>query len=442
MSAVFSIVDGGAMIFLKGIKAPITISPSSTTGSKVLRMGIAVIFYQNSNVVFGDKLILRNRLSRMRFPKPEKRNILLLQKKAAPIIFMSIRITGTGSCIPENRVTNEAFLNHQFHDAKGVLIGQANDEVIGKFQAITGIRERRYALETQQASDLATIAAERALQDAGIDIETLDGIIVAHNFGNIPFGTVQTDILPSLATRVKHDLGIKNPSCTAFDILFGCPGWMQGVIIARQFLLSGAARRYLVVGAETLSRVLDPFDRDSMIYSDGAAAAVLERFDTAPEKGILSAVAETHTVSEAYYLNYGTSLNPSHSPGTRYIKMQGKKIYEFALSKVPVAMKACLDQSGIDITEIKKVFIHQANEKMDAAIIERFYALYDIHNLPEDIMPMSIHLLGNSSVATVPTLLDLVLKHQQPKHNLSQGDVILLASVGAGMNITAMTYRL
>ncbi|PBQ31382.1 3-oxoacyl-ACP synthase [Sphingobacteriaceae bacterium] len=352
---------------------------------------------------------------------------------------MNISITGIGSYIPENIVTNESFANSVFYNEDGSLISQPAETIIRKFKAITGIEERRYVSNDLLMSDIASIAARRAIEDAGIDPETLDGIILAHNFGNIPHGKVQTDILPSIASRIKHDLKIKNPDCIAFDILFGCPGWVQGVIIARQYILSGESKRFLVIGAETLSRVLDPHDRDSMIYADGAAATIIEGTNEPDLKGILSTAAQTYAEKEAYYLFYDTSYNKEHAPNTRYIKMEGRKIYEFALTNVPLAMKKCLDKSGVGIDKLKKVFIHQANEKMDDAIIREFYKLYN-KEVPKDIMPMSIHKLGNSSVATVPTLLELVLKGKQPEHELEKGDVILLASVGAGMNVNAITY--
>ena len=120
--------------------------------------------------------------------------------------------------------------------------------------------------------------------------------------------------------------------------------------------------------------------------------------------------------------------------------MYGRKIYEFALSKVPLAMKSVLDKSGLDISHVKKVLIHQANEKMDEAIIKRFYELYE-REIPEGIMPMSIHKLGNSSVATVPTLYDLILNNKIKNHKINKGDIIMLASVGAGMNINAILYK-
>jgi 3-oxoacyl-[acyl-carrier-protein] synthase-3 len=198
------------------------------------------------------------------------------------------------------------------------------------------------------------------------------------------------------------------------------------------------AKRCLVIGAETLSRVVDAHDRDSMIYADGAGAAIIEGSDS--ETGMLSYESGTFAIDEANYLFFGKSYNQDLNPNTRYIKMYGRKIYEFALSKVPAAMKSCLDKSGIEINQVKKILIHQANEKMDEAIIHRFYKLYG-QTPPKDIMPMSINELGNSSVATVPTLYDLLTKGQIENHEIHKGDVIMFASVGAGMNVNAFVYR-
>ena len=177
-----------------------------------------------------------------------------------------------------------------------------------------------------------------------------------------------------------------------------------------------------------------------MIYSDGAGACILAYSDSS-KKGILGHAAQTFTLDEAHFLFNGSSYNPSESPSTHYIKMYGRKIYEFALNHVPLAMKAALDKSGVPIEKIKKVLIHQANEKMDEAIVQRFYKLYK-KPYPKDIMPMSIHKLGNSSVATVPTLYDLLMKGEIENQSLNKGDIILFASVGAGMNINAISYRM
>jgi len=351
---------------------------------------------------------------------------------------MNIKITGSGSYIPDIIEKNEDFHQHTFLNTDGSSIEHPNEVIVDKFKAITGITERRYAEDHLVSSDIGAIAAERAISDANIDPEELDYIIVAHNFGDVKANTIQSDLLPCLASRIKYSLRIKNPKCVAYDILFGCPGWIEGVIQAQAFIKSGIAKKCLVIGTETLSRVVDKYDRDSMIYSDGAGAAIIEATDE--EGGILSHETGSFTHDEAFYLYFGHSNNPDLDKDTRYIKMDGRKIYEFALNNVPTAMKACLDNSGVDIKDVKKILIHQANEKMDEAIIKRFYRLYKTP-MPEDIMPMSIHKLGNSSVATVPTLFDLIKNKNLKEHSISKGDVVIFASVGAGMHINAMTYK-
>ncbi len=351
-------------------------------------------------------------------------------------------ITGTGCYIPEYVKTNRDFAGHNFYAEDNTALDIESHLIVEKFKKITGIEERRYAPSGTESSDMAAIAAQKALDDAGCDAETIDQIIVAHNFGNVIKHTIQTDVLPALASRVKHALKIKNPSCVPYDILFGCPGWVQGVIQADAYFKAGLAKKCLVIGSETLSRVLDMYDRDSMIFSDGAGACVVEAkayVENGP--GILGTAVQSHCGEEVNYLNLGKSNYPDSDPRIRYIKMKGRKVYEYALKYVPEAMKICLDKSGIPITELKKVFIHQANEKMDEAIIKELYKLYGIAQVPENIMPMSIQNLGNSSVATVPTLYDMVRKGLMPEHSLNSGDVVMFASVGAGMNINAVCYR-
>jgi 3-oxoacyl-[acyl-carrier-protein] synthase-3 len=351
---------------------------------------------------------------------------------------MNIKITGTGSYIPDTIEKNENFHQHEFLNTDGSQIEHPNEIIVDKFKAITGIAERRYAKAHLNSSDLGFFAAEKAIANAKIDPETIDYIIVAHNFGDVKHNTIQSDILPCLASRVKHSLRIKNPKCVAYDILFGCPGWVEGVIQAKAFIQAGMAKRCLVIGSETLSRVVDKHDRDSMIYSDGAGAAIIEA--TEDEGGILAHETASFTYDEAYYLFFGNSNKQELCRDTRYIKMDGRKIYEFALNNVPNAMKTCLDNSGVDIKDVKKIFIHQANEKMDEAILKRFYRLYKTE-IPEKIMPMSIQTLGNSSVATIPTLFDLVRNNKMENHSLTKGDVIIFASVGAGMHINAIVYK-
>lgn len=351
---------------------------------------------------------------------------------------MKIGISGTGCYIPSQITENDDFSENEFLNSDGTPFKHSNEVIIQKFKSITGIGRRRYVDNNLNTSDIAYLASEKAIEDAGIDKEEIDYIIFAHNFGDVSHGKSQGDTLPSLATRVKHHLKIKNPKCVAYDMLFGCPGWIEGVIQANAFIKSGIAKKCLVIGAETLSRVVDNYDRDSMIYSDGAGATIIEASENGGE--ILAHASATHANGEAYYLFFGDSYNNESEEDRRYIKMYGRKIYEFALTYVPEAMKDCLLESGIDINAIKKIFIHQANEKMDEAIVKRFYELFGME-MPEGIMPMNIHEMGNSSVATVPTLYDMVRKGNLENQSVEKGDVVIFASVGAGMNVNAIVYR-
>src|SRR6056300_1775377 len=351
---------------------------------------------------------------------------------------MNIKITGSGSSIPDQIQLNSEFSLNSFYDADGKRISNPNEEIIEKFKAITGIEQRRYIKENETVSDIAVEAAKCAINDAKLDPETLDYIIVAHNVGDIALNTNQVNTLPSLASKVKAGLRIKNPDCVAYDILFGCPGWVEGVIQAKAFIKAGMAKKCLVIGADTLSRVLDHSDRDSMIYADGAGATMIE--ETSDEGVILSHKTVSYTSEgEAEFIFYGPANDKG--AGTQYIKMFGRKVYEFALSKVPLAIQSCLEASGEPIDDVKKIFIHQANLKMDEAIVKRFYRLYKM-SMPDDVLPMNIQEFGNSSVATVPTLFDLVRKENYGGHELKKGDLIIFASVGAGMNINAITYRI
>ena len=291
-------------------------------------------------------------------------------------------ITGTGSYIPPSIKTNDDFLDADFYGEDHMPLLTPNEEIVEKFKDITGIEERRYAADDFNSSDMALIAAQYAIADAGIDPETIDQIIFAHNFGNVLKNTIQSDALPALASRIKHDLGIKNPACVAYDILFGCPGWIQGVIQAHAYILAGMAKKCLVIGSETLSRVIDVHDRDSMIFSDGAGACIVEAVDAAgTQSGILSLSVQSHCVQEAFYLQLAASNYPESDPSVRFMKMKGRKVYEYAIKNVPLAMKDCLDKAGLHVTDVTKFFLHQANEKMDEGFVKALYKLYGIKEI-------------------------------------------------------------
>ncbi|MEH6656762.1 3-oxoacyl-ACP synthase III family protein [Leeuwenhoekiella marinoflava] len=351
-------------------------------------------------------------------------------------------ITGTGIYLPKRKVKNEAFLDFKFFEANGKPVERSNEYIVDKFQEITTINERRYVADDLVASDIGFFAAEKAIEDAAIDPETLDYIIVAHNFGDVKFGSNRSDMVPALAARVKHKLKIKNPECVAYDVPFGCPGWLQGMIQADYFIKSGDAKKIMVIGTETISRVIDLHDRDSMIYADGAGATILEGKESTSPIGMLTHKTRSDTYRYAEMLTMGCSYNiTEENKNDLYLKMNGRRLYQYALETVPLSIKACLDKAGKDITQVNKVLIHQANGKMDDAIIERLYKLYEIDEVPEGVMPMIISWLGNSSVATVPTLLDLILKGEIKDHQINTGDLVVFASVGAGMNINAAVYQ-
>ncbi|SFW76455.1 3-oxoacyl-ACP synthase III family protein [Chitinophaga sancti] len=357
---------------------------------------------------------------------------------------MNAVIVGSGSYIPTLRVSNDDFLNHVFYDQDGKVLSKKNKDIIQQFAKITGIQERRYVSDDQVSSDIMSLAAADALKSSGIDGESLDYIIVAHNFGDVKATNSHSDFVPTLACRVKHQLGIINPLTVAYDLTWGCAGWLQGVIQANFFIKSGNAKRVMVIGGETLSRVCDPHDRDSMIFSDGAGAVILEAQHSIHPVGILSHVSKSYTDGLAYVLRMGASYNPDFDSNALFIKMNGRKLYENVLKTVPSTIKDCLDKAALTISDVDKVLIHQANEKMDEAILRELFNIYggEEHKPLVDLMPMTISWLGNSSVATLPTLFDLILKGKFENQQFTPGTNIVFTAVGAGVNMNAVVYRI
>ena len=352
-------------------------------------------------------------------------------------------VTGTGSYVPERIVNNEDFLSYNFFDDKGEVISTPNEQIIEKFKEITTIASRRYATDDMNTSDLALIASERAIEAAGINKEELDYIIVAHNFAETAPDNKRTNIMPTVSAMLKQKLGIENPETIPYDMLFGCPGWVQAMIQANYYIKSGDAKKVLVVGADILSRVSDPHDRDSMIYADGAGAAIVEAVESEVPVGILAHATRNDSFEFSQMLRMGLSYKQEEATKKKlYLKMNGRKLYQYALEFVPQAIKKSLDKLDLHIEDVHKVLLHQANGKMDDAIISRLFRLYGIKQVPEDVMPMTISWLGNSAVATVPTLLDLLLRKELGENTASKGDVIVMASVGAGMSINSVVYKM
>lgn len=350
-------------------------------------------------------------------------------------------IVGTGCYLPSRVVSNDRFLGSSFYDDDGEVFDRPTAEIIEKFGQITGIRERRYVTDDMVTSDIAHLAARDALESSGTDGEDLDYVIVAHNFGDVRADNRRCDLVPSLAARVKQKLGIANPRTVCYDLPFGCPGWLQAMIQADYFLRSGDARSALVIGAETLSRIYDPHDRDGMIYADGAGASIVRAVHSEERVGVLAHASRSDTLEHAQLLRMGRSQNPGYEDDTLFLKMSGHKLYEYALKTVPKVVKDSLDKAQLLLTDVKKILLHQANEKMDDAIVKRLQKLCGVDTVPAEVVPMTISWLGNSSVATLPTLLDLLRKGRLDGHRVGPGDIVVFASVGAGMNVNSVVYR-
>lgn len=348
-------------------------------------------------------------------------------------------IIGSGSYIPERIIDSSHFMDTTFYDENGNVINKPNEEIIKKFVEITEIERRRYINDDEMNSDIAQRASELAIQDAGIDRENIDYIICASNFGEINTNGI-TSFMPSMSARIKNKLGIKNRRCVNYDMIFGCPGWVEGMILADSLIKAGKAKTILVVGSETLSRAVDPYDRNRMIFADGAGAVVVQA--TEENIGMLSSATICDNQEETYFLDMSCSLNKEHDPSKLYVRMAGRKIYEYVLTNVPPAIKETIDMAGIGIDDIKKILIHQANAKMDYAIIPRLYKLFGKEEYDHNITPMVIQELGNTSVASVPTMYDLIMKGKMEGHTLKQGEHIVMCSVGAGMNINAFVYKM
>ncbi len=348
-------------------------------------------------------------------------------------------IIGSGSYLPERVIDGTYFNDSVFFDDNFEKIDKPNDEVIHKFVEITEIEQRRYVDDNLVNSDIGAKAAQIALDDAGIDKESIDYIISATNFGDVDLHGQQS-FMPSLSAIIKNKLGIENPRCVNYDMIFGCPGWVEAMVLADTLIKAGRAKNILVVGSETLSRVTDPFDRNKMIFADGAGAVVVTA--TEDEKvGIIAHNTLCFNGDELAYLENSHSLNPEADQNKKYIRMRGRKIYEFALKYVPDAMKQTIDDAGLTLEDIDKVLLHQANAKMDHAMVSRLFKLYGKNSYDHSVSPMTIQKFGNSSVATVPTMFDLIKRGKLEGHTFKDQSYILFASVGAGMNINAIVYK-
>lgn len=348
-------------------------------------------------------------------------------------------IIGSGSYLPNKVIGRDFFLDSEFYTEDGVKIDKPAKETIAKFVEITEIENRRFIDEDLSNSQIGFEAAKIAIADANIDQEELDYIIYASNFGEVTVNGY-VDFMPTMAARVKNKLGIKNRKCITYDMIFGCPGWVEAMILADNLIKANVAKTILVIGAETLSRVTDPHDRNRMIFADGAGAVVVKATDE-ENVGIIAHNTICDNGPELNYLANGPSINQDSDQTRLFVRMQGRKIYEYALKNVPAAIKETIEDAKLSIEDIDKILIHQANAKMDYAMIDRLHKLYDVKDYDHSVSPMTVQDLGNTSVATIPTMFDLIIKGKMEGHTFKDKGNIVMTSVGAGMNINAIVYK-
>ncbi len=353
---------------------------------------------------------------------------------------MKTSIVATGSAMPERRIPNSYFFDRTFLNEDGTPMTKPVEEIVAKLEQITGIRERGYIPETGDSVPLMAEACENAIGTWGQDRNKIDGIIVGHNAGNMLEGRQGFHTVPNMAALLKHRLGITNHECFAYDLLFGCPGWVQGLIQAHQAIRSGDATHVLVVGIEVASRLLDPYDLDSMILADGCGAAIVSTADNDRE-GIISYATFSHALDDISCIYLDRSYNKEWDDPTLF-KMNGKEVYKYATVWVPRVIKKALDKAGLNASDVDMFLFHQANAKMLHAFANNLAQMYNLEGLSfEGKIPVTIQFTGNTSVATVPTMLDLIVKGRLEGYRIEPGMTVVFASVGAGMHCNALVYR-
>ena len=316
---------------------------------------------------------------------------------AAPQVFS--RIAGTGSYLPERVITNDDL-------AKTI---DTSDEWIA---ARTGIRQRHIAADGQTTSDLALEAAKRALDAAGMTADEIELIVV---------GTTSPDVIfPSTATIVQSKLGIAG--CPAFDVNAACSGFIYGLTVADKFIRSGSVRNALVIGAETLTRMLDWTDRTTaVLFGDGAGAVVL-RADT--ETGILSTHMHADgSKGDLLHNPVGVSVGfkPEEDRAGVVVKMAGNEVFKHAVKALDSVVEEALEANGIDRSEIDWLIPHQANLRIIEATAKRL-------NMSMDNVIVTVDKHGNTSSGSVPLALDGAVRSGR----VQRGQLLLLEAFGGG----------
>ncbi|HEY3374006.1 MAG TPA: beta-ketoacyl-ACP synthase III [Candidatus Aquicultor sp.] len=324
---------------------------------------------------------------------------------------ISAGIVGVGAYVPERVLTNvdlEAFLD-------------TSDEWI---RTRTGIRERHIAAVGDAASDLGVKAARAALEDAGVNPEEVDLILVATSSPDM--------ILPSTACFVQEKLGIRG--CAAFDLQAACSGFSYALAVGAQFVETGMYKTVLLVGADAMSRFLNWDDRSTcVLFGDGAGACVIQPVEAG--YGVLAShLAADGSRSDLLKIPAGGSANPATEDTVRdklhYITMNGNEIYKFAVRCIPDAVKTILEKACLTVDDIDYLIPHQANMRIIDAAVERL-------GIDKNKVIVNLDKYGNTSAASIP----LAIHELHKKRNLKRGDILVLVGFGAGLTWGANIIR-
>jgi len=306
------------------------------------------------------------------------------------------RIAGTGSYLPEKALTNA--------DLEKIV--ETSDQWITDR---TGIKKRHIVADDETTTDLAFYAAEKAIDAAGITNDDIDLIIVAT--------TTPTQIFPSTASLVQDKLGITT-GCPAFDIQAVCTGFVYALTVADKFIKSGSAKNALVIGAESLSRIVDWTDRNTcVLFGDGAGAVVLQASE---EPGVLS----THIHCDGSYnqlLNVPTGPGSIDSTDAAYIEMQGNDVFKVAVRTLSAIVDETLEANNLDKKDIDWLIPHQANIRIISATAKKL-------SMPMEHVVVTVDEHGNTSAASIPLALDVAVRDGRIK----RGETLLLEAFGGG----------
>lgn len=315
----------------------------------------------------------------------------------------TVRIMGTGSALPETIVTNDD-------------LSQMVDTSDQWIQTRTGIRERRISREEETTCHLGALAAERALENAGVDASEIDMILVAASSSEFCF--------PSIGCQIQQAIGAQD--AVAFDISAACSGFLFALHTADAYIQTGRYQNILIVAAETMSKILDWTDRSScVLFGDGAGACVVSASDRGLRGYVQHSDGSRKDVLRCSNGSMKTPVIPEGKP-MEPLTMDGQAVFKFAVKTVPLCITQVLEQTGVSSEEIDYFVLHQANKRILQSVAKRL-------NIGEEKFPANLDRRGNTSAASIPILLD----EMNRRGDLKRGNLLVLSGFGAGLTWAA-----